>query len=251
MRESSEIRRRQNHLKMVSKQGLPKAFNLDKMDLIDFAFGQPGRKVGSFADLGGVWGVDGAYTFYALGAHDVKAAFLVDTDFTDEVSSRSRRYGNLKLVKGNFGEKTVLEQVGRVDALFFFDVLLHQVKPDWNEVLEMYSAVADVFVIYNQQWTGSENTVRLLDLGRDEYFRNVPHDPEHPTYKAVFEKMHEMHPQHKRPWRDIHNVWQWGITDGDLVSKIEGLGFRMHYYKNCGRFGDLPNFENHALVFNK
>ena len=55
--------------------------------------------------------------------------------------------------------------------------------------------------------------------------------------------MHEMHPQHKRPWRDIHNVWQWGITDRDLVSKLEGLGFRMQYYKNCGRFGDLPNFE--------
>lgn len=251
MREKSEIKKRQNHLKQVGKLGLPESFNLEKMDVIDFAFVELERRVGSFADLGGVWGVDGAYTFYALDRHEVKTAFLVDTDFTDEVTRRSRRHWNLKLIKGNFGEKSVFEQIGGVDAVFFFDVLLHQVKPDWNEVLDMYGAAADVFVIYNQQWTGSENTVRLLDLGREEYFRNVPHDGEHPTYRALFEKMHEMHPQHKRPWRDIHNVWQWGITDRDLVSRIEGLGFRMQYFKNCGRFGELPNFENHAFVFSK
>jgi hypothetical protein len=35
-----------------------------KLDLIDFAFTLQGAL--SFSDLGGVWGVDGGYTFYAL-----------------------------------------------------------------------------------------------------------------------------------------------------------------------------------------
>src|SRR3712207_8336532 len=46
-------------------------------------------------------------------------------------------------------------QVQGVDAVFFFDVLLHQVRPHWDEVLNLYSA-AKVVVIYNQQWTGSK-----------------------------------------------------------------------------------------------
>jgi hypothetical protein len=93
--------------------------------------------------------------------------------------------------------------------------------------------------------------VRLLDLGREEYFKNVPRDENHPIYKALFEKMNEIHPQYKRPWRDIHSVWQWGITDRDLLQTTENLGYKMLYYKNCGRFGSLPNFENHAFVFQK
>lgn len=57
--------------------------NLDKKDLIDFAFLQ--QRFSSFADLGGVWGVDGAYTFYTLDNKKVTAAYLVDTDLTNKV----------------------------------------------------------------------------------------------------------------------------------------------------------------------
>ena len=70
-----------------------------------------------------------------------------------------------------------MDQVGRVDAIFLFDVLLHQVAPDWDTILEMYAKNVRVFGIYNQQWTGADTTVRLLDLGEEEYFRNVPVDP--------------------------------------------------------------------------
>jgi len=231
--------------------GLPGNFNLDKKRLIDQAFGACTPTPRSFADLGGVWNVDGAYTFYTLERYDVTRAFLADTDFNDAVRRRSLTHDNLKLIQGNFGDPAVAERIGPVDAIFLFDVLLHQVRPDWNEILEMYAKQTACFVIFNQQWTASDRTVRLLDLGREEYFRNVPHAPEHPTYRALFEKMHEMHPQHGRPWRDIHNVWQWGITDRDLSAVLEKLGFRAVWRKNCGRFGSLPNFENHAFVFRK
>jgi len=231
--------------------GLPNNFIIDKKKLIDFTYNRCHPAPASFADLGGVWNVDGAYTFYTLRKYGAKFAFLLDTDFTDAVIKKSQSQSNLRLIKGNFGEESVAEQIGKVDAIILFDVLLHQVKPDWNEILEMYSERASYFIIYNQQWIGSEKTVRLLDLGRDEYFKNVPHDEAHPTYKSLFEKIYELHPQHKRIWRDIHNVWQWGITDRDLLNTMDFLGYKLRYYKNCGRFGSLTNFEKHAFVFQK
>jgi hypothetical protein len=238
-------RARTNH------QELPVNFNLDKKELIDYAYRRCQPVPASFADLGGIWNVDGAYTFYTLREYGAKRAFLVDTDFTDASIKAGRSHDSLRLIQGNFGEGSVAEQLGMVDATFLFDVLLHQVKPDWIEILENYSKRTKYFVVYNQQWLGSENTVRLLDLGHDEYFKNVPHAEEEPTYKALFDKMYEIHPQHQRIWRDIHNVWQWGITDRDLLSTMQNLGYKMQYYKNCGRFGSLPNFENHGFVFQK
>ncbi|MEI6502812.1 MAG: hypothetical protein WCP21_17520, partial [Armatimonadota bacterium] len=53
----------------------------DKIDLIDLAFSR--FDLHSFADLGGVWGVEGGYTFHALEKHDVSAAALVDTHPTE------------------------------------------------------------------------------------------------------------------------------------------------------------------------
>lgn len=232
-------------------QGLPGHFNFDKKELIDYTYRRSRLVPASFADLGGIWNVDGAYTFYTLRNYGAKFAFLVDTDFTDASLQKSRSQRSLKLIHANFGEQSVAEQIGMVDAIFLFDVLLHQVKPDWNEILEIYSNHTNYFLVYNQQWTGSENTVRLLELGHDEYFRNVPHDEEHPIYKALFDKQYEIHPQYKRIWRDIHKVWQWGITDRELLRTMENLGYKMQYYKNCGRFGSLPNIENHAFVFQK
>ncbi len=221
----------------------------DKIDLIDLAFSR--FDLHSFADLGGVWGVEGGYTFHALEKHDVSAAALVDTHPTEVVKNRARRFAQLRLIKGNFGDETIAREVGDVDAVFLFDVLLHQVAPDWNRVLEIYSHQTRCFIIYNQQWIGSERTVRLLELGEEEYFKNVPHEPTDGPYNGLFQKLEEKHPDHDRRWRDVHHIWQWGITDSDLTATIESLGFKLEFTKNCGRMGDLANFENHAFVFSK
>jgi hypothetical protein len=221
----------------------------DKIELINYAFSRFGLH--SFADLGGVWGVEGGYTFNTLDNHDVSAAILVDTNPTDMVENRAREFAQLKILTGNFGDEAVAATVGDVDAVFLFDVLLHQVAPDWHRVLEMYARQTKCFVIYNQQWTGSDQTVRLLDFGEEEYFRNVPHERTETPYDNLFEKLDEKHSGHGRLWRDVHSIWQWGITNSDLITKVESLGFRLQYMKNCGRFGQLENFENHAFVFTK
>ncbi len=222
----------------------------DKKEIIDFALGRLSSQPCSFADLGGIWDVDGDYTFHALEKHDVSKAYIVDTDFTEAATKKADNYPNLSLINDNFGNDKIPERIKGVDAVFLFDVLLHQVAPDWDEILNMYAEVVECFVVFNQQWTGPE-TVRLLDLGEEEYFRSVPHDREHPNYKGLFSRLDEIHPQHKRKLRDIHNIWQWGITDSDLKKKMRDLGFTMQYYKNCGRFQNLEQFENHAFVFLK
>jgi hypothetical protein len=221
----------------------------DKLDLIDYAF--KAEKLTSFADLGGIWGVEGGYTFHALDKHPVSKGVLVDTHPTEITTKKSKNYPNLQLIQGNFGSVDVARQVGPVDAIFLIDVLLHQVRPDWNQVLEIYAQQCRCLIIYNQQWIGSDSTVRLLDLGEDEYFNNVPHKREAKPYHDLFQKLDQKHPDHDRPWRDVHHIWQWGITDDDLEKAAEKLGFRLLLKKNCGRFAQLKNFENHAFVFAK
>lgn len=221
----------------------------DKLDLIDFAFGRLGCE--SFADLGGVWGVDGGYTFYALDKFNPRNAILVDTHPSDDFNLLRRNYPQLRFVKGNFGEENVAKMVGQVDAVFLFDVLLHQVAPDWDRIIETYATRTKCMIIYNQQWIGSFETVRLLDFGEDGYFKNTPHRQTEEPYVSLFQKLDQKHPDHDRTWRDVHHIWQWGITDVDLQSKIESLGFQLQYYINFGKCANLENFENHGFIFIK
>lgn len=63
--------------------------------------------------------------------------------------------------------------------------------------------------------------------------------------------MWEMNEQHNRIWRDVHHVWQWGITDRDLMTTLEQLDFKLEYFNNHGRQGYPANFEGHSFIFTK
>lgn len=229
--------------------GYPFRFDYTKKELIDVAFTRLPYKPASFADLGGVWGIDGAYTFYILRHYPVRRAVLVDTDFTERVRENRQRFDTLLLLEGDFGDRKIAERIGPTDAVLLFDVLLHQVKPDWDEILEMYAAHTRCFVIYNQQFIAGENTVRLPALGKEQYFAYVPMDPNSPGYRNLFERPDEIHPRYNKRYGDVHNVWQWGITDKDLVATLERLGFRLAFRKNYGQFSTFRAFENHAFIF--
>jgi hypothetical protein len=225
------------------------SLNPDKLQLIDFAQQRLGMT--SFADLGGVWNVDGGYSFYAAGYETTKSAVLVDTDFTPAVLARQKQFPRLKLVTKNFGDPGILRDIGKVDAVLFFDTLLHQVDPDWDVILRRYSEAARIFLIFNQQYVNLPKTTRLLDLGLDEYAKVVPHSLAEEPYKTYLRDLNAIHPQHKRPYRDIHNIWQWGITDKDLIACMESVGCRLQFFKNCGQVAQLKGVENHAFVFSK
>lgn len=78
-----------------------------KINLIDRAF--TSCRIESFADLGAVWGVEGAYTFRALDKYPVKEAVLVDGRITPTVAARANSYPQLRVIEGNFGDQEIAD----------------------------------------------------------------------------------------------------------------------------------------------
>lgn len=142
----------------------------------------------------------------------------------------------------------MIASIGTVDVAFFFDVLLHQADPSWDEVLDAYARVASCITIFNQQYIAGESTLRLTSLPLEKYIAIAPRGRD-AVYRHVYAHADEIHPEYHKRWRDIHNIFQWGITDRDLRAHMQGLGFREVFYRNYGRFSDLPAFENHGFVF--
>ena len=219
-----------------------------KLDALDFAFRRLG--VSSFADLGCAYRVNGGYSFYSLDYYSVARAVLVDTHPTKEMLAEAAARKGVEVVQGNFGDAKIAERVGEVDAVFLFDVLLHQVSPDWDELLGLYAARTRLFVVHNPQWLGPK-TVRLPDLGEEEFLSNVPKPYNEATYRAAIERPNEIAAAHGRTNRDVHHIWQWGITDSDLVSRMRSLGFGLRYFQDHGFFLSLENFRGHSFIFEK
>lgn len=217
-----------------------------KLRAIDAAFA--GGRVKSVADLGGVWAVDGGYSFYALKTHRPERAVLVDESVTAATRERARNHPQLEIVEGSFGDPAIAERVGAVDAVILFDVLLHQVAPDWDEIMAMYAARARHLIIVQPQYVAGDETIRLVDLGRERYLEIVPDVPEH---HEMWDRLDEYLPDRGRKYRDIHNIWQWGITDADLRRRAEELGLEEIHYEDGGVWQDRVAFGNHAFVFRR
>jgi hypothetical protein len=49
----------------------------------------------------------------------------------------------------------------------------------------------------------------------------------------------------------VHHVWQWGITQSDLIAFADKLGFDLVHTKNTGQFHNLVNFDYISFVFKK
>jgi hypothetical protein len=204
--------------------------------------------VQSFADLGGLWAVDGGYTFHALERHRPGRAVLVDTGDASAIAGRARSHPELQIWRRDFGREEVAVELGRLDAVLLFDVLLHQVGPDWDEILGMYSRVAPCLVVVQPQYTVGTGAVRLLDLGLEEYLRITPSA----AYdRSLFDDLDAIHPAYGRPVRDIHEIWQWGITDAALEAVMDALGFELFYYENGGTWQGQDLFEAHAFGFHR
>ena len=244
-----DIRARIQDLDSDLKYSYHPNFQIFKKDVLDYAFKR--LRINVVAELGCVWNVDCAYGLYILEKYKPRRIFMVDTDWTDSAMQTCSAHKEITIIDDNFGKSELPEKIGFVDTVILFDVLLHQVAPDWNRVLQMYAPFTKSFLIVEPIFIGAPISIRLLDLGKEGYFRNVPHDPSRPLYKALFEKMYEIYPEHNRIWRDIHNVWQWGITQRDLVQTLDNIGFELDYLNNAGQYGDLTNFVYKSFMFIK
>jgi hypothetical protein len=224
--------------------------NPAKLRVIDYCFEQLGAS--SFADLGGIWAVDGGYARYAADVHSAERGIVVDENFTDAYLAAEHRLTGLAHIEGNFGDPAVATQLGSVDVVLFFDVLLHQVNPDWDELLATYAPLCRHVAIVQPQWNGSE-TVRLLDLGEAEYLASIPRtEPGHGNiYDGLFERLDEVNEQRGKRWRDVHDIWQWGITDRALTNRMAALGFGLRLFENTGAWRGLERFHESAFVFDR
>lgn len=216
-----------------------------KLRAIDYAFEQGGAS--TVGDLGGVWAVDGGYTLYAIDRHGAGRGVICDDDFTEPLLDRDREDDRLELVRGNFGRPETAAAVGEVDAILLFDVLLHQVAPDWDDILALYAPRTHAFVLAGPWWNGDEG-VRLVDLGREEYLASVPL----PDFHAeIWEKLDEHNPKRDRPWRDCHDIWQWGITEAELTARMEALGFELSHREHNGPWMGLDRFDDIGFVYTR
>ena len=201
----------------------------------------------SLADLGGVRAVGGGYSFEAARRPGMRRVVLVDEDFTDEVTDRQSASDAIELVQGNFGDDRISGRVGPVDVLLLFDVLFRQVRPDWDEVLELYAAQTRCFVIVQPTYNRAESgAVRLVDLGASRYLDMVP---DLAVHIDALEHLDDANVRRGRRWRDVHDIWQWGITGQALEQKLAKLGFRLAHKESRGRWRGLDAFDDSAFVF--
>jgi len=231
-------------------QGFNIYVNRQKLHLIDSTFRTLFPHARSFADLGGVWKVNAAYSLYTLKKFPVDRGILVDTDLPPRLTNRLRKHPKLEVIQGDFADQSVLDRIGRVDVIYFFDVLLHQANPDWDQIISRYAENCPCFVIYNQQFMRGEETIRLTDLPFEKYIE-LTSSVRKEFCRYVYDHKNEIHPRFNKPWKDIHNITQWGITDHGLRTTMTRLGYKEVSFSNYGMFVDLPAFENHAFVFKR
>jgi hypothetical protein len=226
----------------------------NKTQMILRTFGE--YDVRSFVDLGGCYMVHGGYSLIGLLHFNIDRAVIVDGRPTRTSFDRAQVFPELELIKGNFGDPSVLERVGVVDAVLLFDVLLHQAEPDWRQILKLYATKCRMMLIYNQQWIGSRESIRLNELSKEDWLHQTPSNFDKDgnilsSRQEYFENMNEINAELNQKWRDVWYFWQWGITDADLISEMWKNGFGLKSMKNHGQSFELPNFEAHEFIFTK
>ena len=136
-----------------------------------------------------------------------------------------------------------------------FDILLHQVKPDWDDFLLAWAQRAKALIIYNQNWLKTSRTIRFVDRGLDWYRRNVVvWEDDNPSTDPVgwFARHHERD-AHGRLERDSPDFWQWGIRPLEIVNLLALHGFELvHMTRDGMPFGpDYPWIVNDGMVFRR
>lgn len=202
----------------------------------------------SFADLGGCWGVNAGYALHLLERNQIDRAYVVDGNVTKLSRERGARFPQLSFVSGLLGDPAIINKVGQVDALLMFDILLHQVDPDWDRFIEEWSAKVKAIIVYNQMWAQGDTTVRFVDRGRDWYKQHV-HYGDGARVDQWFSRLDEVDPASGRRWRDVYYFWQFGITRPDLIRHVESLGFRLDCFERFGSFKGNPWIQNEGFVF--
>jgi Glycosyltransferase like family len=221
-----------------------------KLRAIDYAVDELG--IESFASLE-IAAAYGQFAFYAIDKPSVERGVLVDVrasrprDHVLSAIEQAAERPGMEVLNSRFWDPDTVDEIGQVDAVLLFDVLLRMIEPDWDQVLELYAPATSSFVISNPQWQG-DTTVRLIDLGREKYTGAVPPWDAH---RELFERLDDWHEGQERRYRDSNHVWQWGITDADLRAKMEALGFSLERDWTLNSPPETQGFMNRTFAFTR
>ena len=173
-------------------------------------------------------GAHGGYTFYALNNGKIDKAYIVDGYITPATEAEAQKYPQLNLISGQPGDADIARKVGPVDAIIMFDIILHQVAPDWDAFLEMWGSQCKYLIIYNQNWAKDDKVVRFADFDVDWFIKNVSHSNDD-SVRSWYQKHDNFNEELGCKWRDVHYFWQFGIPLKSLVEKLEKLSFTIDY----------------------
>ena len=201
-------------------------------------------------DVGACWGGNGGYTFHALESGKIERALILDGEITDLTRKRAAGDPRIALVEGHIGDAELVAALPDCDAAIIFDVLLHQVAPDWDEFLLRYSGKVNHLVIWNQDWIGSDSSVRYVERGLAWYLENVG-EADEARIRRWFARHDDIAPRFGRPWRDVPDFWQWGIVSSELIDTMRKLILPRHF-SNCGAWSErYPNIQQNAYLFSR
>jgi hypothetical protein len=222
-----------------------------KAEAIDYAVDE--LAIESFASLE-IGLAFGQVAFYALDNDTVTDGALVDVaawrarDYLLSLIEEASERPGMRVLDGEFADPRTVSEVGEVDAILLFDALLRMANPDWDRVLELYAPITSHFVIANPQWERGEESIRLIELGREQYLEVVPPWQNH---LELFDRLDEWYASQPRLYRDGTHVWQWGITDADLTAKMDDLGFRLERQRTLNPHPESDGFVNKTFVFSR
>jgi Glycosyltransferase like family len=220
-----------------------------KTRAIDLAVNELGMK--SFVSLESGQAC-GQYAFYAMSRPGVERGVVRSVGTWRPRShllsaiERAAETPGMRVFDGGFGDPESVAGVGEVDAVLLFDVLHRMAQPGWDAVLELYAPLTDSFVIAGPFWAEGETSVRLVDLGREGYLKAVPPWEPHVT---LFDHVDDWNEGQGMPYRDAPDVWQWGITEADLLARMEGLGFELRDEASLHPLPYANRFAHRSFVF--
>src|SRR3954469_5780875 len=86
----------------------------------------PGK---SFADLGGMFLIDGEHTFLAADAGATWAVCVDVREISEKFEREATKRSNVEFVQGDFSSEQVADKLGVVDVVWCWGVLYHHPSP--------------------------------------------------------------------------------------------------------------------------
>lgn len=176
----------------------------------------PGK---SFADIGALWGVDGANSFLA---EEIGAPRVVAVDVYPEspifLEQKKKRNSKVEFVLGDINSKETTEKIGTVDVVFCSGVLYHTPDPI-HMLMRLRSITKDIFILNTTsipEMKGLKNAAVfypfLNEKQRSIWNRKIG------TQKAITGPYEP---------KEGYANWFWGMTPSCIESLLKTSGFEV------------------------